>query len=77
MAVTHYDPYPDAEETEVAMCGTKVGENYYWSSHWASVSCKKCLKTREKIKSEMEHVNTIRNEQDASFMDFIANGESL
>lgn len=53
---THYDPYmpsslyPNEEEPpEFTYCGTITGEEYYCTNSWDRVTCKKCLKGRDRI----------------------------
>ena len=50
----HYEPYPnESDYAETAMCGTKILENYFHSSDWHKVTCKKCLKQKIKIMQEV------------------------
>jgi hypothetical protein len=71
MAVTHYDVFTDADETEIAWCGTKVGESYEYSSNWDYVSCKKCIKSKDKINAELEQIRKSRAEAEDGFVDFM------
>lgn len=76
MAVTHYDPYFDEEDpTEVAICGTHVGENYQWNNNWNYVSCKKCLKMKVEMDIQIQETINHRAEEDASYMEFISNNQ--
>lgn len=71
MSVTHYEPFPDADYAEKAMCGTNVGENYEYTIDWQYVSCKKCLKQRESFEAEIADINKHRSEQDGDFVEFM------
>lgn len=51
---THYDPYPDDDETEQAPCGTWLGEASNGTSHWAHVDCGLCLRMKAKISAANE-----------------------
>ncbi|MFA7307608.1 MAG: hypothetical protein WC026_13150 [Hyphomicrobium sp.] len=52
--VTHYEPYADSEEEAHPFCRTKSSENTLTDNHWDSVSCKKCLKLKDKAKAYVE-----------------------
>lgn len=49
---THYDPYPNDEESEEqAICGTWLGEDSNLSDDWSRVDCKHCLNGKEKFEA--------------------------
>lgn len=54
MTKVHYNASHDGIEesySERAMCGVKVGENYDFHYDWRYVTCKLCLRNRDKIES--------------------------
>lgn len=47
---THFDPYPDGEESEEqAVCGTWLGDERNLSGDWSRVDCRRCLNRKGKI----------------------------
>ena len=56
MGNVHFGFESDLEEnfSEKADCGTPVGESSEFSHQWSNVTCKRCLKNREKIESALK-----------------------
>ncbi len=53
---THFDPYtePDESPDEKAWCGTILGDECDVTGNWKEVTCKRCLKNKEKFQSFFE-----------------------
>jgi hypothetical protein len=58
--VTHYDPYtqPDECPDEKAWCGTILGEECDLTWNWKLVTCKRCLKSKDRIVKEYNHIES-------------------
>ena len=48
MHKVHYLPYGE-DESEFAACGTFIPDEGYITEWWSRVTCKRCLKNKEKI----------------------------
>lgn len=74
---THFDPYLSdiACDSEVAMCGTRLGEQMDSSNRWSEVDCKRCLSQRIKIDAEVARDEEIIVRQMGDFVDFIKQQE--
>jgi len=70
---THFDPYTDDEGgwIEQAMCGALTSEYYYYTTtNWNDVTCKRCLKQKEKIMNEVSKIEATIIKQMGEFVQF-------
>lgn len=52
--VIHFDGYTNPADLEdvpegLTDCGVNIPKNYYFSSNWDKVSCKRCLRQKNNI----------------------------
>lgn len=69
---THFDPYSQVDECpdEKAWCGTALGNECDLTSNWKRVTCKRCLRSKERIQREFEHTESMIVKQMGQMADF-------
>ena len=47
----HFDPYTctNDEQLEKADCGTVLGSEYHYTCQWDKVTCKRCLRSKQRL----------------------------
>ena len=71
MGKVHFEPYfCKDDDIERAMCGIKVGEDFEHHHNWTYVTCKLCLKKRDKIERDVEITEKIVVDQMQGMVDF-------
>lgn len=70
MKVTHYDGFIDPEEEITPICGTQ-GEELEASDNWHWVTCKRCLKLKDKVIEERKRIEVDILEQMEGFVNFM------
>jgi hypothetical protein len=55
---THFDPYSEDAPYRTS-CGIAFGENSETARGWAGVSCKRCLRMKERLQADFERNEAI------------------
>jgi hypothetical protein len=70
MKATHYDGFIDPEEEITPICGTQ-GVELDGSDDWDWVSCKRCLKLKDKAIEERKRIESDIIQQMGDFVEFM------
>lgn len=73
--VTHYEPYIDEEDGPHPFCGVNCAETSTTDNNWEWVSCKKCLKLRDKAQGYINQVEGHILQDMENFNEFMRDGE--
>lgn len=76
---THFDPYtaPDECPDEKAWCGTILGDECDVTGNWKEVTCKRCLKSKDKMQKAFEHNESMIVKQMGDMADFFEKERQL
>lgn len=76
--VTHFDPYIDTEDgpPEVAPCGTRLGEKASLDWRWKNITCKRCLKQRDRLDKSFQETEKYIIEQMGDMAEFFKTEEA-
>lgn len=72
--VTHYDAYytddPKEEYDELAQCGARLSEDSGLTPIWDMVTCKRCLKQKDRLNRQHEETEAIIVKQMGDWVDY-------
>jgi len=76
----HFDPYGhyDYDDVETYPCGTRVGWWHGWyntTAVWSEVTCKRCLRQREKLQAWYDKTESAIYGGIACFIDDMTRGQ--